>query len=137
MPAPHPVPTHYVRSRTAEITFHGLISLLQLCPNLYYFDLAIDATKLDGLQGHHPGGGVRNRLVKTARLIDSPVGDPLVVARILFDILPELDDVVGLNAPTPFNPPHHIMQQGWVSVRHIMENFRLARTQLAAASSEV
>jgi hypothetical protein len=89
---------------------------------------------LDGLQGHHPGGGVRNRLVKTARLVDSPVGDPLVVARILFDILPELDDVVGLNSPIQFNPPQHIMHQGWVPVLHIMENFRLARTQLATSS---
>ncbi|KAG1753200.1 hypothetical protein EDB19DRAFT_815941 [Suillus lakei] len=44
-----------IRSRTAEITFRGLISLLKLCPNLYYFDLALDATKLDDLQGDKPG----------------------------------------------------------------------------------
>ncbi|KAJ8580642.1 hypothetical protein M405DRAFT_847505 [Rhizopogon salebrosus TDB-379] len=113
-----------VRSRTAEITFHGLISLLDRCPNLYYFDLAIDATKLDGLDGRNPGGGVCNRLVKVARLIDSPVGDPDAVARILLDILPELDDVVGSNVP------HNMTPQGWVAVRQRMIASRQARTEL-------
>ncbi|OJA13694.1 hypothetical protein AZE42_09999 [Rhizopogon vesiculosus] len=117
-----------VRSRTAEITFRGLISLLDVCPNLHYFDLAIDATKLDDLQGQNPGGGVCNRLVKTARLIDSPVGDPDVVARILLDILPELDDFIGSNG-LPLYPPHNITPQGWLAVRQKMINLRQARAQ--------
>ncbi|OAX39127.1 hypothetical protein K503DRAFT_109340, partial [Rhizopogon vinicolor AM-OR11-026] len=117
-----------VRSRTAEITFHGLISLLGVCPNLHYFDLAIDATKLDDLQGQNPGGGVCNRLVKTARLIDSPVGDPNVVARILLDILPELDDFIGSNG-LPLIPHHNITPQGWLAVRQKMIDLRQARTQ--------
>lgn len=113
-----------IRLRTAEITFHGLISLLQRCPNLYYFDLALDATKLDDLQGDNPGGGVCNRLVKYARLIDSPIGDPEVVARILFNILPELDPLAGPNAllaALPQNmPPHNMVPQRWNLVRQRM-----------------
>ncbi|KAG1790716.1 uncharacterized protein HD556DRAFT_1537690 [Suillus plorans] len=117
-----------VRSRTAELTFHGLISLLKLCPNLYYFDLALDATKLDDLQGDSPGGGVCNRLVKYARLIDSPIGDPEVVARILFDILPELDPLAGPNAllavPPQHLPAHNMTPQRWNLVRQRMIDFR-------------
>ncbi|KAG1902869.1 uncharacterized protein F5891DRAFT_1214175 [Suillus fuscotomentosus] len=117
-----------VRSRTAELTFHGLILLLKLCPNLYYFDLALDATKLDDLQGDRPGGGVCNRLVKYARLIDSPIGDPEVVARILFDILPELDPLAGPNAllpvPPPHLPAHNMTPQRWNLVRQRMMDFR-------------
>ncbi|KAG2148002.1 hypothetical protein DEU56DRAFT_730543 [Suillus clintonianus] len=119
-----------IRSRTAEITFRGLISLLKLCPNLYYFDLALDATKLDGLQGDKPGGGVCNRLVKYARLIDSPIGDPKVVAHILLDILPELDPLAGPNAllpaPPQNMPPHVMAPQRWNMVRQIMMESRHA-----------
>ncbi|KAG2345077.1 hypothetical protein BDR05DRAFT_988950 [Suillus weaverae] len=117
-----------IRSRTAEITFRGLISLLKLCPNLYYFDLALDATKLDDLQGDKPGGGVCNRLVKYARLIDSPIGDPEVVARILMDILPELDPLAGpsalLPAPPQNMPPHNMAPQRWNIVRQKMMEYR-------------
>ncbi|KAG2071873.1 hypothetical protein BDR04DRAFT_477240 [Suillus decipiens] len=117
-----------IRSRTAEITFRGLISLLKLCPNLYYFDLALDATKLDDLQGDNPGGGVCNRLIKYARLIDSPISDPEVVARILFDILPELDPLAGPNAllpaPPQNMPPHNMVPQKWNVVRQRMMDFR-------------
>lgn len=119
-----------IRSRTAEITFRGLISLLKLCPNLCYFDLALDATKLDDLQGDKPGGGVCNRLVKYARLIDSPIGDPEVVARILFDILPELDPLAGPNAllpaPPQNMPPHNMVPHRWNTVRQKMMAFRHA-----------
>jgi len=86
--------------RIAEITLHGLISLLRLCPNLRFFDLAIDATKLDGLRGDKPGGGVCNRLIKHPKLVDSPISDPEMVARILLDILPELDPSFMLNNTT-------------------------------------
>lgn len=117
-----------IRSRTAEITFRGLISLLKICPNLYYFDLALDATKLDDLQGDNPGGGVCNRLVKYARLIDSPIGDPEVVARILMDILPELDPLAGpsalLPAPPQNMPPHNMAPQRWNIVRQKMMEYR-------------
>ncbi|KAG1739868.1 uncharacterized protein EDB91DRAFT_1134212 [Suillus paluster] len=131
-------PDHFFpsRSRTTEITFHGLISLLQLCPNLYYFDLALDATKLDGLQGDRPGGGVCNRLVKHAKLVDSPIGDPEVVAHILLDILPELDPLAGLNVPLPAPHlnwvPHNMTPQGWNMVRQIMLDSRNATTQSAS-----
>lgn len=125
-----------IRSRTAEITFRGLILLLKLCPNLYYFDLALDATKLDDLQGDKPGGGVCNRLVKYARLIDSPIGDPEVVARILLDILPELDPLAGPNAllpaPPQNMPPHNMAPQRWNIVRQIMMASRHATSQPAS-----
>ncbi|KIK34777.1 hypothetical protein CY34DRAFT_812698, partial [Suillus luteus UH-Slu-Lm8-n1] len=115
-------------NRTAEITFHGLISLLELCPNLRFFNLAIDATKLDGLRGDKPGGGVCNRLVKYPRLIGSHISDPEAVARILLDILPELETIWGEGSPGPstemFNP---ILPQGWEQVHERIRDSKAAR----------
>ncbi|OAX38397.1 hypothetical protein K503DRAFT_770511 [Rhizopogon vinicolor AM-OR11-026] len=99
--------------RTAEITFHGFITLLRLCPNLRFFNLAIDATKLDGLQGDKPGGGVCNRLIKHVNFIDSPIGDPEAVACILLDILPELKTVLGSHTP----PYTQLLPAGWIQVQ--------------------
>lgn len=105
-------------NQSAEITFHGLISLLELCPNLRFFNLAIDATKLDGLRGDKPGGGVCNRLVKYPRLVDSRISDPEAVARILLDILPELETIWGEGSPGPFTTVFNsTLPPGWDQVQ--------------------
>ncbi|KAG1863749.1 hypothetical protein F4604DRAFT_1040701 [Suillus subluteus] len=110
------------------ITFHGLISLLELCPNLHFFNLAIDATKLDGLRGDKPGGGVCNRLVKYPRLVDSHISDPEAVARILLDILPELETIWGEGSPGPFTTMFNsTLPQGWDQVHEIILDFKAAR----------
>lgn len=115
-------------NQTPEITFHGLISLLELCPNLRFFNLAIDATKLDGLRGDKPGGGVCNRLVKYPRLIDSHISDPEAVARILLDILPELETIWGEGSPGPFTTMFNsTLPQGWDQVHEIMLDSKAAR----------
>ncbi|OJA07526.1 hypothetical protein AZE42_07697 [Rhizopogon vesiculosus] len=124
---PQPLPPMPPAGSIQAITFHGLISLLELCPRLHYFDLAIDASKLNGLQRDKPGGGVFNRLVRRARLIDSPVGDPEVVARILLDILPELDSLTGENALLQ-EPPHNVVYQEWLAVHQIMVASKHATT---------
>jgi hypothetical protein len=81
-----------------------------------------------GLQDDKPGSGVCNRLVKCARLIDSPVGDPGVVARILLDILPELDSLAGESDLLP-DPHYNVTTQGWLAVRQIMLASKHATTQ--------
>ncbi|KAG1739865.1 uncharacterized protein EDB91DRAFT_1347228 [Suillus paluster] len=119
---PIPLPSN----RIAKFTFHGLISLLRLCPNLRFFNLTIDATKLDGLQGDKPGGGVCNRLVKRPRLVDSPINDPEAVARILFDILPELETVCG-EGFVPDRLGHQPLSPGWARVQEIILASKAAR----------
>ncbi|KAG2127726.1 uncharacterized protein EDB93DRAFT_198165 [Suillus bovinus] len=115
-------------NRNSEITFHGLISLLELCPNLRFFNLAIDATKLDGLRDDKPGGGVCNRLVKHPRLVDSHISDPEAVARILLDILPELETIWGEGSPGPFtNMFSSTLPQGWDQVHRIILDSKAAQ----------
>jgi hypothetical protein len=116
-------------NRAAEITFHGLISLLKLCPNLRFFNLAIDATKLDGLRGDKPGGGVCNRLVKYPRLVDSHINDSEAVAHILLDILPELETLWGEGSPGPITDLLSLvtMPQGWKQVQQKIRNSKVAR----------
>ena len=107
---------------TAETTFHGLISLLRLCPHLRFFHVVIDATKLDGLRSDKPGGGVCNRRIKHVKLIDSPISDPEAVARILLDILPELKSVLGSDTPSWADTPpftQHLPER-WVRVQEII-----------------
>ncbi|KAG1790714.1 uncharacterized protein HD556DRAFT_1273927 [Suillus plorans] len=115
-------------TRTPEITFHGLISLLELCPNLRFFNLAIDATKLDGLRDDKPGRGVCNRLVKYPRLVDSHISDPETVARILLDILPELETIWGEGSPGPFTAMYSsTLPQGWDEVYKKMLDSKAAQ----------
>ena len=112
-PPIHPLFGYPYRHRTADTTFHGLILLLRLCPRLRFFHVVIDATKLDGLRNDKPGGGVCNRRVRHVKLIDSPISDPEAVARILLDILPELESVLGSHTP-PF------IHEGWIRVQEII-----------------
>jgi hypothetical protein len=115
-------------NKTPKITFHGLISLLESCSNLRFFNLAIDATKLDGLRGDRPDGGVCNRLVKHPKLIDSHISDLEVVARILLDILPELETLWGEGSPGPFTTVFNsTLPQGWDQVHEGIVASKAAR----------
>ena len=111
--------------RTAETTFHGLILLLKSCPRLRSFHVVIDTTKLDGLRNDKPGGGVCNRWDKYVNLMDSPISDPEVVARILPDILLQFESVLGSDAPLFRQEPHG----GWIRVQEII---RAAKEATAA-----
>lgn len=105
-----------MRRTAAGTTFHGLILLLKLCPHFRSFHMVIDATKLDGLRSDKPGGGVYNRWVKCVNLVGSPIGDPEVVARILLDILPELESVFGSNTLVLSQE----RPEGWIRVQEII-----------------
>ena len=111
--------------RTAETTFQSLILLLKSCPRLRSFHVVINATKLDGLRSDKPGSGVCNRWVKYVNIMGSPVNDPEVVARILLDIIPELESVLGSDAPLFSQEPHG----GWIRVQEII---RAAKEATAA-----
>jgi len=78
--------------------------------------MIIDATKLDGLRSDKLGGGVCNRRIKHVKIIDSPISDPEAVARILLDILPELESVSWYNTPIFIDE----VPQGWVRVQEII-----------------
>ncbi|KAG0700853.1 hypothetical protein DFH29DRAFT_1080441 [Suillus ampliporus] len=74
-------------------TFHGLISLLRLCPALTSLALVIDATKLDGIDLKCPSGGNRNKHLRFLALGDSPIKSPRNVALILSGLFPCLEKV--------------------------------------------
>jgi len=112
-------------SHIVETTFHGLISLLRLCPHLCFFHVAIDTTKLDGLRGDKPGGGVCNRRVRDVKLIHSPINDPEAVARILLDILPEFESVFGSH--TSYTPP--FIPEKWIRVQEIIRAAKKPQSQ--------
>ncbi|KAG0700857.1 hypothetical protein DFH29DRAFT_1000768 [Suillus ampliporus] len=86
--------SHYVNmDRTTVPTFHGLISLLQLCPALTLLALVIDTTKRKGIDLKCPGGGSCNENLETLVLGNSPIKSPLNVALILSGLFPRLEKV--------------------------------------------
>ncbi|KAG2040984.1 hypothetical protein BDR03DRAFT_947862 [Suillus americanus] len=77
-------------NETTIPTFHGLISLLRLCPALTSLTLVIDTTKLEGIDLKTPGGGVFNDHLEELVLTNSPITSPLKVALILSGLFPNL-----------------------------------------------
>ncbi|KAG2358713.1 hypothetical protein BDR07DRAFT_1416791 [Suillus spraguei] len=71
-------------------TFHGLISLLRLCPALTSLTLVINTTELDGIDLKTPGGGIFNDHLEKLALTNSPMTSPLNVALILSGLFPNL-----------------------------------------------
>ncbi|OJA19389.1 hypothetical protein AZE42_12927 [Rhizopogon vesiculosus] len=62
---------YYASPSTTLPTFHGLISVLCLCPALTLVSLVIDTTKLDGIDLQYPGGGICNKNLKDLDLGNS------------------------------------------------------------------
>ncbi|KAG1750451.1 uncharacterized protein EDB91DRAFT_1217140 [Suillus paluster] len=78
---------------TTMPTFRGLISLLRLCPALTSLTLVIDATNLQGIDFHTPGGGICNNHLESLILSNSPISSPLDVALFLSGLFPYLECV--------------------------------------------
>ncbi|KAG1751463.1 uncharacterized protein EDB91DRAFT_1105686 [Suillus paluster] len=74
-------------------TFHGLISLLRLCPALTSLALVIDTTKQKRIDLTHPGNGSRHENLETLVLGNSPIKSPRNVALILSGLFPRLEGV--------------------------------------------
>lgn len=77
-------------NETTIPTFHGLISLLRLCPALTSLTLVIDTTELDGIDLKTPGSGIFNNHLEKLVLTNSPMTSPLKVALILSGLFPNL-----------------------------------------------
>ncbi|KAG2135514.1 hypothetical protein DEU56DRAFT_807389 [Suillus clintonianus] len=78
---------------TALPTFHGLINVLRLCPELP-----------DGIDVASPGNGIRNDGLQELVLGNSLISSPLVVALVLSDLFPNLAEV---NLAPWFGGPLH------------------------------
>ncbi|KAG1791199.1 uncharacterized protein HD556DRAFT_1445465 [Suillus plorans] len=78
-------------------TFHGLLGVLRLCPFLTSLALAIDTTKLEGINLRSPSGENLNTYLNDITLGNSLIASPLNVALILSGIFPYLEQVF----------PHH------------------------------
>ncbi|OAX31465.1 hypothetical protein K503DRAFT_669600, partial [Rhizopogon vinicolor AM-OR11-026] len=86
--------SHYVSMDETKVpTFHGLFSLLRLCPALTLVSLVIDTTKLDGIDLQYPGGGICNKNLKNLDLGNSYIESPLNIALMLSALFPNLEQV--------------------------------------------
>ncbi|OJA15628.1 hypothetical protein AZE42_12017 [Rhizopogon vesiculosus] len=110
-------------------TFHGLFSLLRLCPALTTLSLVIDTTKLDGIDLQCPGGGICNKNLKDLVLGNSCIESPLNVALILSSIFPHLERV-GLNCwgLAPIISPEELSAiEQWRLVNSFLYGFGVVR----------
>ncbi|KAG1750877.1 hypothetical protein EDB19DRAFT_1871440 [Suillus lakei] len=105
-------------------TFHGLITLLQLCPALTSLALVVDATKLDGINLKCPGGGSCNKNLKHLILGNSPVESPLKVALILSGLFPHLEQVnldCWGSSQIKFVRQKKLEMEQWASVNNFLD----------------
>ncbi|KAG2111190.1 uncharacterized protein F5147DRAFT_686696 [Suillus discolor] len=117
---------------TVMPTFHGLINVLRLCPELVSLSLVIDTTQLDGINVKSPGNGNRNNGLQELILGNSPISSPLDVALVLNSLLPNLPGVnldVWIGGPLDalFEKPWAMEQ--WKLVNCLIGGFRVVRTQ--------
>lgn len=119
-------------NETTIPTFHGLISLLGLCPALTSLTLVINTTELDGIDLKTPGGGICNNHLEKLVLTNSPMESPLNVALILSGLFPNLLKVdLGCwdSAPKNLLPPKQSATQleQWQAVNLFLLGFNVVR----------
>ncbi|KIK37254.1 hypothetical protein CY34DRAFT_93075 [Suillus luteus UH-Slu-Lm8-n1] len=111
-------------------TFHGLICLLRLCPALTSLTLAIDATKLDGIDLKCPGGEHFTHHLKDLTLGNSIIDSPLNVALILSGLFPHLEQVnldCWDTALLLLTYHSTLAIEHWVSVNDFLRGFSVVR----------
>ncbi|KAG0693303.1 hypothetical protein DFH29DRAFT_964674 [Suillus ampliporus] len=80
-------------ANTTLPTFHGLINLLKLCPELVSLSLVIDTTHLTGIDLKSLRNGVCNNRLQELVLGNSPIDSVPTVALILNSLFPNLKEV--------------------------------------------
>ncbi|KAG2125760.1 hypothetical protein DEU56DRAFT_564909 [Suillus clintonianus] len=111
-------------------TFHGLISLLQLCPALTSLTLVVDATTLDGIDFRSPGGGACSRDLKELVLSNSPIKSPLNVALIFSGLFPNLQEVdldCWDSAPATLPRQSQAVKKQWEEVNLTLFSFSVVK----------
>ncbi|KAG2343855.1 hypothetical protein BDR05DRAFT_1059388 [Suillus weaverae] len=129
-------------NETAIPTFHGLISLLGLCPALTSITLVIDTTELDGIDLKTPGGGICNNHLEKLVLTNSPMESPLNVALILSGLFPNLLKVdLGCwdSAPKNLLPPKQSATQleQWQAVNLFLLGFSVVRERFTETGQKL
>lgn len=88
---PHICSLELVDLRTVPtVTFRGLFTALHQCPNLLSLDLSVDAVRIDI---DPTAESFQHTTLESLNLTRSPVVDAEAVARILFSMLPRIDEV--------------------------------------------
>ncbi|KAG2154389.1 uncharacterized protein EDB93DRAFT_1131952 [Suillus bovinus] len=113
-------------------TFHGLINVLRLCPELVSLSLVIDTTQLDGIDIKSPGNGIGNNGLQDLVLGNSPISSPLDVALVLSSLLPNL---MGVNLSPWIGGPLDALfakqwaMEQWKQVNRLLGGFHIVRTR--------
>jgi hypothetical protein len=115
------------------ITFHGLISLLRLRPSLTSLSLAIDATKLDGIDIKRPGGEIFSKNLKVLVLGNSPIDSPQHVALIISGLFPYLEQVEFDCWDSYTQAQKNTMIDRWTSVNTFLRCFSIVRERYTEA----
>ncbi|KAG1906734.1 uncharacterized protein F5891DRAFT_941305 [Suillus fuscotomentosus] len=124
---------------TAVPMFHGLLGVLRLCPFLTSLALAIDTTKLEGINLRSPSGENLNTYLNDLTLGNSLIASPLNVALILSGIFPYLEQVdLDCWHTAPMNSfcsaiDKNSAMETWASVNSLLHGFRIVRERIVAS----
>ncbi|KAG2337505.1 hypothetical protein BDR05DRAFT_952579 [Suillus weaverae] len=121
---------------TAVPTFHGLLGVLRLCPSLTSLALAIDTTKLEGINLRSPSGEKLYPYLNELTLGNSLIASPLNVALILSGIFPYLEQVdldcwntAPMNSLCSAIDKNSAMEK-WASVNSLLHGFSIVRERI-------
>lgn len=111
---------HFWQSRK-RITLKGLLSLVQCCPQLHWFSLPVDATKVPA---DSPGRFASNPKLSCISMTEAPIREPLPVARFLHRHFPYLAEVdVTFHQPSIYRNVI-IYEMAWCQVNESLKDLR-------------
>ncbi|KAH7884321.1 hypothetical protein F5I97DRAFT_1440431 [Phlebopus sp. FC_14] len=113
-----------------KVTLTGLVSLIQHCPRLVTFCLAIDATVVPKDPLASPNTGVNDRIT-VIEIDDSPVESPGLVAAYLSAFMPRLKEIGSWAdfKSRPMGPVEQGYREKWHLVARLVEAFTMVRSQ--------
>lgn len=118
----------------SRITLHGLISLVKYCPELHSLGIVVDATTF-AISSDKPGGGAKCRDLHVVYFGNSRISDPPVVAAVLSDIFPNIEDIFAWDDDNLDDQHTDIeareYQQRWRQVQTLLPTFLAVRKQEA------
>ncbi|KAH7924232.1 hypothetical protein BV22DRAFT_524951 [Leucogyrophana mollusca] len=117
------------RHAPSNITFRGIVTLVERCPRLEYLHIEIDATDLASSSPQELRRVTPNRALRSLGVGDSLLDNPEEVALRLFDLFPKLDRIATRSALSEEGHLIERRQELWKQVEGHLKLFRMVREQ--------
>jgi len=115
-------------SLPSRCTLHGMLLLVQHCPNLMTLRIVFQSSAEIGWNGR-PGGGIVNEHVHELEVGESPISDPRAVASFLSDIFPNLTSIMAWDNFDPDDVMQVQNRERWQEAIELFHSFVAIRKE--------